>query len=483
MAAASPADFDRRTPLLVALAAAALYLGLLCAVPYWGDSASIASHLDTAPTPFARSYWIFKRSALLLAAFGLEAATAANAASALWGALAAGLAAAVVARMGGDRAAAWAAGGSLAVAHTVWFHAEVAEVYTLHLCFELGLLWLALGARLKARDAVALGLLAGLSLNHHRMILVQLPLVLGWALGPGATQRRRVLAGLAVGLVPFGVLCLLNLPGAIEVPEGADRGSIWLQRALLGGRFSAGEVAAGAGKPLAANLAYVARFVALCFPGPGLLLAGLGFAAVWRTRSGRLLAALALAYLWVGLRFGWAGDQHTFLIPLHGTIAVAVGLGVAALSRRRIAVAAAWLAVLTPPASYAALAFTELGAMVLPSASAEQRVELLWPGKREHEVGDLWGRRRLAELPRDAVLISQWREGTVFEYLLEVRGLRDDVDVVLHRSGPVVLAEPERPTFVTWSPPTAEPPPEVGGTELLLQGDRPGIRRVVIREW
>jgi hypothetical protein len=42
--------------------AGALLLFLLSveSTAFWGDSASFASHLDTAPKPFARSYWLYK---------------------------------------------------------------------------------------------------------------------------------------------------------------------------------------------------------------------------------------------------------------------------------------------------------------------------------------------------------------------------------------------------------------------------------------
>lgn len=468
--------------------ALALFLLTLSPGLFWGDSASLASHLDTAPKPFARSYWLYKGVARGIVLLGARPALAANLASALFGALAVALAHAVTGRLTGSRLAAAAAAGALTVSHDFWAFSVVTEVYTLLICFELGLLLLALGASTRPAQAVGLGLLAGLSLNHHRLILAGLPVLLIWLpLAVPAERRRallvRVLGGLAVGLVPLLLLCLLHPPDSLRPPAGVGPWQHWFERTLLGGSWSAGFLADGAGKPLLSNLAYAARTVAFSFPSPALLLAPVGLAAlVQRRRSvGVLLALLLLAFTAAGLRFGWTGDQYSFLLPLQPLVAILAGVGLARLDRRRLATQLLAASLLLPATVYAGLAVGAPGELLLPDAGPTLRAELLWPGRAGYDLPERWCRDRLDELPDQALLVSQWGEGAVFEYLLEVEGLRPDVGLVLHRAGRVPVDPADRPTFLTWSPLERRPPPSIERTGLLPAPGPRGFRRVLVR--
>jgi len=466
----------------------ALGLFLLTLSPglFWGDSASIASHLDTAPKPFARSYWLFKTVARAIALVGVRPALAANLASALFGAAAVALAHAVTCRLTGSRLAAAGAAAALAVAHDLWAFAVVTEVYTLLVCFELGLLLLALGARTRPAEAVALGLLAGLSLNHHRLILAALPILLAWPVlsaprGQRGALAGRVAAGLAVGAVPFALLCLAHPPSGLADPAGVGPWRHWLERALLGGSWSADLLGEGPGKPLLDNLAYVGRTVAFCFPSPALLLAPAGLAALLtrRTGIGVLFGLLLLALAAAATRFGWTGDQYSFLLPIQPLVAVLAGVGLARLSGGRLAAQLLGASLLLPVPVYAALAFGPAGEVLLPAAGPTLRSEILWPGKAGYDLPERWCRARLEELPTDGLLVSQWGEGTVFEYLLELEGERPDVGLVLHRSGRVAVDPADRPTWLTWSPLEAHAPPAVVQTGLLPAPGAAGFREVL----
>ena len=455
---------------------------------YWGDSASLASHLDTIPRPFARSYWLYKGAARLILLVGLRPVLAANVASALFGAFAVALAHMVTTRITGSRLAAAGAAAALAVAHDFWAFAVVTEVYTLLICFQLGLLLLALGARHRPAEAVTLGLLAGLSLNHHRLVLAGLVPLLLWLFLVTPMDRRRaltgrVLSGLAVGAIPLLVLCVLAPPSSLTPPQGVSPWRHWFDRALLGGSWSAGLLEAGAGKPLAANVAYTLRTVAFCFPSPALLLAPLGLFSLLRARraTGVLLTLLLVAFGAAGMRFGWTGDQYSFLLPLQPLVAILAGAGLALLPGRSVATQLLAASLLLPVPVYAGLAHGPPGELLLPRAGPTLRAELLWPGKAGYDLPERWCRARLTEVENDALLVSQWGEGTVFEYLIEIDGLRPDVGVVLHRAGPVGVDPAVRPTFLSWSPLEDHPPAAIEQTGLAPAPGRSGFRRAVRR--
>jgi hypothetical protein len=481
---AAPRPVDPRTVALITLAAAALYLALLCPEAYWGDSASLASRLDTVPKPFTRSYWLYKRSALALTAFGLGPALAANAASAVFGALGVGAAAAAVLRLGGGRLGAVVGAGSLAVAHTWWTMAEVAEVYTLAGLLLLTLLTLAPSE--DRRGVVALGLVAGLSLNHHRMVWPAALLCVAFCARRVPEQRRALASALAIGAIPWILLCLRFPPSSLAPVPGVEPWRLWWERLLAGGHGSAAEFSASpAGIPYA--LARGARFTLLNFPGPALLLALPGGRWLARRDAGAagLVGALVLAGLALPLGLRWAGDAHVYLLAAYPFVAVLAGLGAGALLPRRRALAGITgaLAVLGPPALYAALAFTPAGEHLLGEEAPLERSEVLWPGRRGWARGSQWWQARSADLPRGAVVVPRWREGTVLEHLQQTEGFRPDLGVELSPARPLLLAQPERPTFVTWTPATEQVPLDVAGLDLLLQGDQAGFRRVVLREW
>lgn len=481
---APPDPVDPRLVATITVAAAGFYLLLLCPEAYWGDSASFSSRLDTAPDPFTRSYWLFKRSALALTRFGIEPALAANATAALYGAVGVGAAAAVISRLGGGRAGAVVGAGSLGVAHTWWSMSEVAEVYTLYGALLLGLVALALGTT--KRSAFLLGCVAGLSLNHHRMIFPAVAALLGFSWLRGPTQRRALLAGLGLGSLPWLALCAMHPPWSLQTRPGESPALLWLQRAFLGGRASAAEFLPP-GSGALGSLARLLRFALLNFPGPALLLALPGIRWLWRRDRGAvlLLGVLAAAGGAMAFAMRWAGDPHVYLLGIYPVLAVLAGLGMGALWRHRrgLAGVTGGLAVVGPPALYAALAFSPAGAWLLPGPHVEERAELLWPGRRGWSAGSDWWGGLDPLLPEHAVVLPRWREGTVLEYRQEVLGLRADLRIELSQTRPYLLAEPTRPTYVTWTPPSREVPLDVARLDLLLQGEQEGLRRVVPREW
>ncbi len=458
-----------------------LYVLTLAPGPWWGDSASFASHLDAPPTPFARSYWLYKMPARALAAFGVSPALAANLVSAAFGAVGVALASALAQRLGASRTGAAAAAGALAVSHTFWSNAVVAEVYTLHVALELAILHLALGAPRRPREALVLGVVAGLALNHHRMILFVFPAVALWLVA--ATPRRElggvlgtVAAGLGVGALPWLVLCLLHPPSSLPVDDGAWR--LWWQKAALGGRWSAAQMESAPGRTLAGNAAHFARFGLLNFPSPALPLAAWG---AWRLRGRGLLLLAATAVLGcvAALRMDWTGDQHVYLLSVHPIVAVVAGVGLSGLagsSGLRQGLAAATVAL--PLVAYGMLAFGDAGRALLPTSTDLERAATLWPPKSGQDLPERWCRARLEQLPPDAILVSQWSEGTVFEYLMRTERRRDDVALLFHRRGKVDLPASDRPVFVTWDPRAGSPPDPVWETGFLLRGDAPGFREV-----
>ena len=253
-----------------------------------------------------------------------------------------------------------AAGAAMtALAHTSWWLATAAEVYTWSLAGFTAELWLlvALLRRPSAGKLIALALLSGLGLCVHNFALLPLPVYLtvaivllarrrlpAWSLA-AAAGAYLLAAGLYLGLI------------AAEVAGGAGVGEA-IGSALFGAGYQAQVLNTGLawGAVRKANL----LLMLINLLGPQLLFV-VG-AWVLRRRAGggvaAALLALAAIHLLFVLRYN-VPDQFTFFLPSLAMLNVlaAVGLGhLASLGRgpERVAAAvvAVWLA--AAPIAYAA---------------------------------------------------------------------------------------------------------------------------------
>ena len=116
----------------------------------------------------------------------------------------------------------------LAVSPVFWRQATVAEVYTLNACFVVSLLLLATVSISQERGIVWLAFLTGLSLTHHRTILLLLPAL---ALYLYLTQKSRLfnyrilISSILWGVLPLLFYLYLPLRGHIGSLDGTYHNS------------------------------------------------------------------------------------------------------------------------------------------------------------------------------------------------------------------------------------------------------------------
>ena len=115
----SGAASDRRGVAAAFAASLALYLGSMSPVVYWGDSAELSTRALTLDlSPIARGYPLLRTITWAVGAVLGDAALAANAVSALFGAVSVALTYALGVRIGESRIAGIAAAATLGVAHS-----------------------------------------------------------------------------------------------------------------------------------------------------------------------------------------------------------------------------------------------------------------------------------------------------------------------------------------------------------------------------
>lgn len=475
---------NRRDVLLVFAAALALYVLSMSPVVFWGDSAEFARRaLSPELSPIARGYPLHRLLTFVAGRVAGDAALGANFVSALAGAAAVALAHETGRRLSSSRTGGFASAAVLALCPAFWLYAGVAEVYTLHVAFVLAMLLAALGAGTSSRARIAFGLLVALSFLHHRMTAFALPglaLLALLEMRAAGTVRRGtidVVKGFVPGILPFAVLCAV---ASRTPPDGTtDRFAWWFRDIFMGGDENAGHLLGAGTRSFLGNAAYVAKWTAYDLPGAALLLAGAGLVRIVRG-GGPRLAAFALLlplHLVFPLRYDWTGDQFSFLIPFLAIAAVLVAPGVEALrpGLRRVAVAAC---IACPVATACVLAWTPVGAKLLPGITDTARRSLVLPVRAGDTTPRDFARTNLARLPEGALLHTDWGDGQVYLYLQQSEGMRPDVEIRIWYGGRPRFVRGGRAEWLSAMPGTVGGPPAFRRVADQLDDMGGGLHRV-----
>ena len=377
--------------------------------------------------------------------------------SALWGSLAVGLTY-QVARWSFQRVApecpvSWCrvlsvlAAALLAVSATFWSQAVIAENYTLNATFVAAVLYLALrlwdAAETRAGDAgnwlIALAIVVGLSLTHHRTMALLLPglAILCWVTARRAgVVWRRVLPWVLAGLILPQILYLyipLRAPHVpyLEVTLAPGRTLVLYEKSLAGfldlvlGRAFSGDLGGG---PLTTERLFMAfQLLLQQFTWPGLALGVLGIVGCLRRRAWLFLALTGLSYLaYMGFNLVYfIGDIYVMFIPLYLIFAVWLALGVWEIARifSRTAIVSSLIVILS---------------LALP-------VFLLWHNyprmdqSRNMDAAQLWQPILAQPLPERSVLVSNDRDEMMsLWYYQYVDGVRPDLVGLF----PLIVREP-----------------------------------------
>ncbi len=340
------------------------------------------------------------------------------------------------------RAPAFIAALVLAFGETFWSQAILAEVYALQALLTAVMLWLALrwgmgdkgqgigNNRLSPNpqppSLVPIAFFAGLMLTHHRMSVLLFPALVVYVLLYDPAFLKRPLALLkivAVFALPLLLYLYLPIRGTVtssldgayqNTPEG-----FW--NWILGTAYTVFI----SQNPFnqTRDAAYYFDLFANDFGGLGVLLAGVGFIALF-LRAWREWALLALALI-ANLIFVFTyrvADINVFFIPTFVLVALFIAAGLAGLL---------WLAYYALAPRWAMIA-SSVGAillLLLPFAlfrAHYSRVDL----SNKFDVID-YGRAALSQpLPENATIIGILGEMSLLRYVQENENLRPDVETI-----------------------------------------------------
>jgi len=389
----------------------------------------------------------------------------------------------------GKEVPALVAAATLALSHTFWQHASIAETYTLWTALFLGELVVLLqySRTGRVRCLCALGLLNGLAVAVHMLAVIPLACY-------AILLVVMVLKG-RLRLSDVGVVVLLWIVGALPYEF------LIVRRMLQSGEVLATLASAAFGDRWQSDVLNTAvswrivkenvLLVALNFPTPNVLLPVIGGFALWRMRSvsafrGILAALLALFFLFA-FRYTVA-DRYAFFIPFYAVVCVLTGAGVHCVCRHlsHPAVAAGIVGAALLPVAVYAVAPTiarRVNFAIGTRADLADRDDyryFLRPWKTGEDGPARFARKALDAVGPDAVIYADTTTVAPLLLVQEVEGRRPDVKIVTgivsSRGAPPYDADSfkqlleSRPTYVTSNQPGYAPRFVLGGYDLRRTG-------------
>jgi hypothetical protein len=328
---------------------------------------------------------------------------------------------------------------TLAVSHTFWWHASIAETYTLWAALFTGELVVLLQYTRTKRVGYLylLGLLNGLAIAVH--MLASLSLVCYAAFIAVLLVRRTIRVKDAAVIVGFWVLGALPYESLI-VRNMAASGDVTgtLASAAFGDRWRADVLNTSLSWRIVKENVL---FLVLNFPTPNVLLFFVGLYALHKVGAERAFRNVALALLVLFLVFAFRytiSDRYAFFIPFYILVAAVIGWGVYELQSRLHRRAGPYL--------IGALSLLPIGAYaVAPRLAERMNVPIrtrgdvpyrddyeyfLRPWRTGYTGAERFAREALAGVEQNAIIHADTTTVAPLLYVQEVEGFRPDVQVV-----------------------------------------------------
>ncbi len=281
----------------------------------------------------------------------------------------------------------------------------------------------------------------GLSLTHHRTMLLLLPAIVAYLILMRSWQLLSLRGLLATGVAFLTPLVLVHVYIPLRWWQIHGEALAWPQFSdLVLGRQFAAALRWDALFRDSHRIAIAGRTFLDQYPSPALALAGVGILGLLSRRSLRWVRAgwregvfllLALgAYLLFGLSY-YVPDVSLFLIPSYAVIAIGIGLGASEV-RKILGKLLHHTAKGAAPTIQA-----QLPSAVTVTLVALVPLSLVWSNLPRVDKSDAyewyeWGRYALrSDLPAGSVILADSEKMAPLHYLQRVEGLRADTETAV----------------------------------------------------
>ncbi len=333
---------------------------------------------------------------------------------------------------------------TLGIGWTFWWHAVVAEVYTLYAAQLFGeLIMLFMYVRTKRyRYLYLLGLLNGLTIANHM-----------WGIFGFVSYAVFLVVLLVRKQVDFkhlGIIVMLWIIGALPY-EYIIIKNMFSSGEIVGTLASAafGDLWRGNVLNTSVSLKIVLEnivFILLNFPTPNFLLFFFGLWMLWRVSPSRSFANIVFAMLVMHFVFAFrytVVDRHAFFLPFYCLAAVLTGLGADFVLNRfnRRTVVCMILVFLFLPIPIYFITPAIARQFYKPLGQKRQRVYrdeyeyFLMPWKSGCRGAERFADEALAQVEKNAIIYAYTTDVHVLLYAQEVKGKRKDVRIVSHHDG------------------------------------------------
>ncbi|HUU17063.1 MAG TPA: DUF2723 domain-containing protein [Sedimentisphaerales bacterium] len=331
------------------------------------------------------------------------------------------------------------AAATLALSHTFWRHAVIAETYTLCTALLLAELLMLL-QYFKTRRMVflyLLGLFNGLAVANHMFAVIALVCYLVFLIV--LLARRQIRLG------QFGIIVVLWIIGA------APYGYLILKNIIQTGSFTATAASALFGKNWQGNVLNVSLsaglikenliFLAYNFPTPNVIFFFAGLYGLTKVPRGhgfaKVLAALLILFFVFAFRYT-VPDRYAFFIPFYCLASVLVGVGVnlliAQYNSKILCLVILILSFLPIPTYIIAPTIAQKQKFNLSTrADVPRRNDYVWflqPWKAGYSGAEEFAEEVFDKLGQDAVVYADNTMVYPLLYMQEVKGKRVDIKII-----------------------------------------------------
>ena len=336
------------------------------------------------------------------------------------------------------------AAATLALSHTFWRHAVIAETYTLYTALLLGeLLMLLQYVKTKRKVYLyLLGLFNGLAIANHMFAVIALVCYLVFCIV--LMTRREIRLG------HFGIIVLLWIIGS------APYGYLILKNIIQTGSFTATVASALFGNNWQGNVLNVSLsaglikenliFFAYNFPTPNVIFFFAGLYGLKKVSSARSFTNILLVLLILFFVFAFrytVPDRYAFFIPFYCLASVLIGVGVnlliAQYNSKILCLVILILSLLPIPTYIVAPTIAQKQKFNLSTrADVPRRNDYVWflqPWKAGYSGAEKFAEEVFEKIEPEAVVYADNTMVYPLLYLQEVKGKRADIKIISEYAG------------------------------------------------
>ncbi len=351
------------------------------------------------------------------------------------------------------------AAATLALSHTFWRHAVIAETYTLYTALLLAELLMLLQYFKTKRTMFLylLGLFNGLAIANHMFAVIALACYLIFLIV--LLARRQIRLG------QFGIIVVVWIIGA------APYGYLIGKNIIQGGSFTATMASALFGKSWQENVLNVSLstglikenliFFAYNFPTPNVIFFFAGFYGLKKVPRGHNFAKVLLALLILFFVFAFrytVPDRYAFFIPFYCLASVLIGLGanllIAQYNSKILCLVILILSLLPIPTYIVAPAVAQKQKFNLSTrADVPRRDDYVWflqPWKAGYSGAEKFAEEVFEKLGPEAVVYADNTMVYPLLYMQEVKGKRADIKIISEYASSEGLPSLSEKTIEQW---------------------------------